>query len=1536
MSCSGRLLCVLVVAVSLVAGRISAQGTSGAPPFGSLTGGPDLINVANLNVHQSFPVRHKAGRGLPFNFDLSVDTSLWQRVTSGSSTTWQPVSGWGWGGSALNVGAVGYTETVNSQYISYCNFIYYDGFGTGHGFAGCATYYANGTDVQLQAIASDSSGYTISVDAYYGTFELVSAEGNHIFPQNLTPVNPATRPGSVEDRNGNEITGTTTGTSGNYTTTYVDTLGTTALTITGGNPNPYRLTYPSPAGASASVAATFRNYTVKTNFGCAGVAEYGPTIVSMVDRITLADGSYYQFGYEPTPGFSGDITGRLASVMLPTGGTISYQFTGSNNGIVCADGTAAGLRRTTADGSWNYSRTLGSGAASTTTVTDPQGNITLIQFQGIYETQRTVYQGTIAGTRLKTTTTCYNGNTLNCPGTPITLPITRRTVFVGWPSSGQFGNDLQSRKDTIYNAYGWLTETDDYGYGAGAPGVLVRKTLNTYASLSNGIANKPRTVTVQDGSGNIKAQTTYTYDVGTLSVTSGTPQHVAVSGARGNLTSVASLVGAQSLTKNYTYYDTGAVWTERDVNGAQTTYIYGACGNSFPTSISRPLGLSRSQVWNCVGGVETSETDENGQTTIYGYNTDPYFWRINSKIDKAFSTTNYSYLGATGTESSMVFNSGASTVDVLSMVDSLGRAKLSQTKQGPNSSTYDSVETDYDSVGRPRRITLPYAGTFFQTNASAPSTITAYDSLGRKTSITDGGGGYLLFGYFENDATEISGPAPSGENQKQKRLEYDSLGRLISVCEITAGVGSGTCSQSASGTGYWTKYTYDLLNDLTSVTQNAQSSSNLQTRTYTYDGKGRLTSETNPETGSIQNFYDTDPGTVGMTTCPGAYNGDLVKSVDAQGNVTCYTYDALHRMTSAAYHGPYGSVTPNKYFVYDAGVVNGVAMLNVKDRRAEAYTCFLPCTTKITDTGFSYTARGEISDVYQSTPHSGGYYRVTAGYWLDGLLHQLSNLSGLPTITYNVDGEGRVFSVSASSGQNPVTNTIYNVAGKPTLLSLGSLDTDSFSYDPTTQRTTQFQFSVNNSSLVGNLTWNAVGTLGKLVVSDPFFSGGNLTCTYSHDDLTRIASANCGAAWSQTFNYDVFGNISKSGTMSFLPIYSPATNRMTSIGNGTPSYDTNGNVTNDFLHNYTWDAANRPVTIDGVGAIYDALGRMVEQVRGSTYSQIVYAPSGRKLAIMQGQTLVKAFVALPAGATAVYTSAGLNHYRHADWLGSARLGSTPARAVSFNVAYAPFGESYAQSGTPDLSFTGMNQDTVANLYDFPAREYGIQGRWPSPDPAGLLSLRSQDPQSLNRYAYVRNNPLVNIDPTGLDGECDPLDPFCGGGGCDPSDPLCGGGGPIGGPNPLPPPPPPPSAAPTTCDPSESTCHADCEPEDPTCGGSDSGNVQLAVGDCGGASFTAGSSPGGSSSCFGTTWTVPQRPKHSPDNKDALKQCLYDCGEDFFYAQAVCWLLIEEPPGFVLCYATAAAIEKNCEKRCRKEFPVPPSPPAPPEEWPVPK
>jgi RHS repeat-associated protein len=299
---------------------------------------------------------------------------------------------------------------------------------------------------------------------------------------------------------------------------------------------------------------------------------------------------------------------------------------------------------------------------------------------------------------------------------------------------------------------------------------------------------------------------------------------------------------------------------------------------------------------------------------------------------------------------------------------------------------------------------------------------------------------------------------------------------------------------------------------------------------------------------------------------------------------------------------------------------------------------------------------------------------------------------------------------------------------------------------------TQYQFNINGQSDTGVLTWNANSTLQKLVITDALANTtDSQTCTYGYDDVVRIASANCGTAANQTFSYDPFGNIDKSGSpYQFLPNYSSSTNHITTVGGVTATYDSNGNVTNDGVHTYTWDADGNSITLDGTGLTFDAFDRAVEKNVSGTFTEIMYAPTGAKLALMSGQTLQKAFISLPGKASAVYTGSGLDHYRHSDWLGSVRLTSSTSRSVLSTAAYAPLGETYAQSGTADVSFTGQNQDTVGGDYDFMYREYSTQGRWPSPDPAGLAAVNPMAPQSWNRYAYVLNNPLGFTDPLGLD------------------------------------------------------------------------------------------------------------------------------------------------------------------------------------------
>src|SRR5947209_19433789 len=110
---------VIVVSLICISSDNSfAQLATGTQKFGSFGGGEfDTINLGNLNVVFSVPILHKAGRGLPFNYDLTYNSSIYQVVTSNGNKSWQPASSagnagmyWGWQGLG----------PVFSPYISHC------------------------------------------------------------------------------------------------------------------------------------------------------------------------------------------------------------------------------------------------------------------------------------------------------------------------------------------------------------------------------------------------------------------------------------------------------------------------------------------------------------------------------------------------------------------------------------------------------------------------------------------------------------------------------------------------------------------------------------------------------------------------------------------------------------------------------------------------------------------------------------------------------------------------------------------------------------------------------------------------------------------------------------------------------------------------------------------------------------------------------------------------------------------------------------------------------------------------------------------------------------------------------------------------------------------------------------------------------------------------------------------------------------------------------------------------------------------------
>ncbi len=363
--------------VGLAVIHAAAQVTTGTPPYQSFGGGPEVINLGNLNVHYSSPVFGRPGRGIPFSYALAYDSSVWKIAGS----AWIPASTT-WGLTRDTAAAVGYVQVTVNQYCTgidpgprYVFTNYIDAAGTSHPVYASAEVATDCHAATTQAVQlTDGSGMTIAVNSTpSATVTLKSGEIIHP----VLSTSP-TAAGNQADSNGNQITSTVTGT----TTKFFDTLSNTVpvLTIDASVSTAVKYNYaspadPDPSNPSNKVTVTYVSKSVQTNFGCSGINEYGPISNNLVDKITLADGSYYQFTYEATPGVSGKVTGRVASVRLPTGGTISYTYVGGNNGIMCSDGSTAGFDRTTPDGTWQYRRT-GTSPAYTTTITSPPDPVT--------------------------------------------------------------------------------------------------------------------------------------------------------------------------------------------------------------------------------------------------------------------------------------------------------------------------------------------------------------------------------------------------------------------------------------------------------------------------------------------------------------------------------------------------------------------------------------------------------------------------------------------------------------------------------------------------------------------------------------------------------------------------------------------------------------------------------------------------------------------------------------------------------------------------------------------------------------------------------------------------------------------------------------------------------------------------------------------------------------------------------------------------------------------------------------------------------
>jgi len=543
-------------------------------------------------------------------------------------------------------------------------------------------------------------------------------------------------------------------------------------------------------------------------------------------------------------------------------------------------------------------------------------------------------------------------------------------------------------------------------------------------------------------------------------------------------------------------------------------------------------------------------------------------------------------------------------------------------------------------------------------------------------------------------------------------------------------------------------------------------------------------------------------------------DGNVVTKTDARGITTCFGdwasstcngatgYDALNRLLKKTYSD--GS-TPTVQFGYDGVALSGCAIAAPGD--TDTYPTGL--RTSMCDgsggTSWVHDPMGRVKQERRAIGTLAVSHYIDYGYNPDGSLKVLQT-PPMKQLNYTFDMAGRATQlVDSTDNINFALNATYAPPGELAGATLGSATgfngfTVSNAYNnrlqPSLLSASSPSATVFSDSFDFHLGAGDNGNVFKIVNNRDTTHGRDQNFTY--DSLNRILSGQSSGtgstSWGDTYVIDAWGNLTNMNPISGKALGQNFQAAPASLQNQLNGFcnDVAGNLvlntpcpTPPFTPSYYYDAENRLVWTSGYRYVYDGNGERVEKCQAASPTTACLTSGTTGTLYWRGtgsDTLAETdlggndeeeyiFFNAQRIARRDTTSTGTTiaiHYYFSDHLGTHGVVENATGTVcEQDMDYYPYGgveNDYCNSTSvpQNYKFTGKERDTESGLDYFGARHNGsTMGRFMTPDPIGIMKQKFVDPQQWNMYAYVRNNPLRFIDPTGMyDVDCKTGDKKC--------------------------------------------------------------------------------------------------------------------------------------------------------------------------------